>query len=295
MPVYGDEENAAALRIQKTLRGVAARSAHKVTPLTDDQLTDYAPFLIGNDTPLTTEQIIPHQINRNFVLIGTSLFRSIDIACKLAKSPDVFPKVVIIDNSRKTSLAWQQIKTFFATSTIESWPEFLNDDEDGFLEFTVDKLIDIARIDKDLPGFFKQFSKCHELSYIKKVIAGVIMIEQDWGHLDTFKKLGQIYAGRPIVTYVSNIIDYVEPLLQIKVIRCIDSLKPCLTLCTNLHPSEKKPTMSYLFTNCKPLVIAEALDLTAEVKTAFKSNETTLVKTNPKKPDEDTTTPIALA
>ncbi|AHE67583.1 hypothetical protein Loa_02039 [Legionella oakridgensis ATCC 33761 = DSM 21215] len=39
-----DRESAAARRIQKTVRGIAARSGYKITRLTDEEASDYVPF-----------------------------------------------------------------------------------------------------------------------------------------------------------------------------------------------------------------------------------------------------------
>lgn len=263
----------AATLIQKTLHGIAVRSHTVIKQLPDDKLCSYRSFLIGNDNPLTAEHLGPHKINTNFVLIGTSLFRSIDIACTLAASEAVFPKVVIVDNSREAAIAWAKIKDFFQKSTKTSWRAFLfdNPDEDdpgGFLEFVLSELRDI-RVDSDLVRFFTLFSKFHSLEYVRRVVAGVVMIQQDWSNIETFTTLRQIYKDRPIVAYPSNIIPYVDPPIQINVIKCIDTLKPCLSLCTNLDPYVRRPTKSYVFLDSSPATLIGALDLNPEVAAAF--------------------------
>ncbi|WP_133128821.1 hypothetical protein [Legionella nagasakiensis] len=272
MPKYnGDEEDresAAARRIQKTVRGIASRSHYKITKLNVEDASDYIPFFLGNDTPLTDRQLAEHTINTNFVLVGTALFRSIDIACKLAATSDVFPKVIIVDNSRRTHLAWKQIQAFFAASPPdETWRIFLHK-SDGFLEFILDTLMDNVRFDGGVepPTYFRQFSKLYSLEYVKRVVAGVVTIQQDWGDLETFQKIARIYADRPIVAYPSNIIDFVSHPTQIQVLRCIDCLKPCLSLCTNLDSVRRMPTKCYVFTDCQPSFMAEVMELSEETK-----------------------------
>ena len=265
--LFMKSEKEAATLIQKTLRGIAARAHLVIKKLPDTKLCSYRSFLIGNDTPLTTKDLEPHKINTNFVLIGTSLFRSADIACKLAASESVFPKVIIVDNSREAAAAWAKIKQFFHDSTQTSWKSFLFD-EDGFLEFVFSELNDI-RIEANLIDFFKLFARTHTLEYVKRVGAGVVMIQQDWSDIETFRALRQMYKDRPIVTYSSNIIPYVVPSVQINVIKCIDTLKPCLSLCTNLDSKARCPTISYVLLDSSPASIVDTLHLDPVVADAF--------------------------
>ena len=265
--LFMKSEKDAATLIQKTLRGIAVRSHTVIKELPYTKLSSYRSFLIGNDTPLTTKDLEPHKINTNFVLIGTSLFRSADIACKLAATESVFPKVVIVDDSREAAAAWSKIKQFFHDSTKTSWRNFLFD-EDGFLEFVLSELTDI-RIEANIGDFFKLFAHNHTLEYVKRVVAGVVMIKQDWSDIETFRALRQIYKDRPIVTYSSNIIPYVVPSVQINVIKCIDTLKPCLSLCTNLDPKARCPTRSYVLMDSSPASIVDSLHLDPVVADAF--------------------------
>lgn len=230
--------------------------------------SDYVPFLLGNDSPLTVAEIAPYKINDNFVLIGTALFRSVDIACKLSQNNfDVVPTVVILDNSRYTSMAWQAIKTFFNTASPEqNLRDFLYS-EDGFLSFICD-LIDqnIVRPDDNIPNFFLKFFKQHPLAYVKQVVAKLQVLEQDWCHADTFFKLKMIYHDMPLLAYSSNIIDYVAPEAQIKILRNLAHLNPYVSFCTNFDKIKRMPTMSYVFTDSSPLIVCEALQLSDAVK-----------------------------
>ncbi len=254
--------------VEVALTTPPASDLAEIKRLPVEKRSDYTPFLIGNDTPLTTQQIVPYKRDKNFVLLGTALFRSVDIACKLAQTEHVFPTIVVIDNSQKTSQAWERIKTFFATTELTE-SDFLYD-EDGFLELVLAlQNENLIRVDTNASRFFSDFFKAHSLVYVKTVVEGLVVIEQDWGNLETFTQLKQIYSDVPIVTYSSNIIDFVDAASQVNVLKCIDCLKPDLSFCTNLDPVQKRPTLSHVFIDSCPLIIIEKLGLSEDVKAAF--------------------------
>lgn len=230
--------------------------------------SNYVPFLLGNDTPLTCSKIVPYQMNENFVLIGTALFRSIDIACWLTKNKsNVIPTVIIIDHSRNTSIAWQQIKAKFASVTPSQNINGFLHDEDGFLDFLLElRDQNIIQIDNNLPYFFSNFFKRYPLEYVKQIVAKVKVIEQDWAHADTFSKLKVIYQHMPVVAYCSNIIDYVAPETQVRILRNLEYLNPCVSFCTNLDKIKRLPTISYVFSDSSARIVSEALQLSDAVK-----------------------------
>jgi hypothetical protein len=235
------------------------------------QQSNYVPYLLGNDTPLTNESLAPYRMNKNFVLIGTALFRSIDIACNLAQNDTTMvPTVVIIDTSRNTSIAWQQIQALFAAAPpTQDYRKFLYD-EDGFLSLISD-LMDqkIIYADDNIPNFFLKFFQQHSFAYVQQMMAKLEIIEQDWAHADTFSKLKMIYYDSPVVAYSSNIIDFVAPETQIQILRNLEHLNPCVSLCTNFDKIKRAPTMSYVFTDSSPLTICEALQLSDSVKSGL--------------------------
>ncbi len=231
-----DEEVRATLLIQKTIRGVAARLAHKISKLKSGDATDYVPFMLGNDHALTEDKYAHHLIRTNFVLVGTALFRSVDIACRMAvdfEGRKVFAKVIIVDNSEKVVESWRRIKTAFASSAEgESWDSFLKRG-DGLLELFLElSAEELCRFDStsNPARYFSEFKRRFELEYVKRIVAGVVVIQQSWGDVDTFKKIARIHADRPIVAYPSNIVECVAPEMQIEVLRCIEILKPVVSL-----------------------------------------------------------------
>ena len=254
-----------AIKIQRNIR----RQLQGLHQLKQDSLCDYTPFLIGNDLPLTRQDLADYVIDRNFLLVGTSVFRSVDLGCKLAKSETVFPKIIIIDNSKDVLFAWENLKFFFGNSELTDADEFVNDDTDGLLEYILKNMHETVR-GANVVNYFKNFFKQHSLDYVKKIVMATSVIAQDWGDVDTFMKIRKIYAGRPIVAYSSNIVQFVSPEVQVKVLASIDALKPSCSICSDLHPVKKRPTRSYLIRDSSPMNIATELNLCDAVKEAYR-------------------------
>ncbi|MDX2345346.1 MAG: hypothetical protein QNK11_00530 [Legionella sp.] len=247
-----------------------------ITRLPPEKWESYSPFLLGNDTPLTNEQVVAHKINKNFALVGTALFRSIDIACQLAHDENVFPTVIIVDNSKEVSEAWSKIKRFFSEKEEEE------DHAEDIMDFSMDELTDVIITSAvgsmiqgiDPPQFFENFFNRYSLAYIQRVIAEVVVIEQDWGDTNTFKAIQEAFKTIPIAVYASNIPSYVPSEAQPGVLASIAALKPCVTFCTNFHEVKRKPTASYVFLDSSPHVIANELGLSFEVEAITQKNLT---------------------
>lgn len=274
-------------QLQAIIRGRFARKNYQITQLQMSELIEYKAFLTGNDPCLTRKQLSPYLIERNFLLVGTSVFRSIDLACKLAASEAVFPKVIIIDNSSDVHLTWLKLKKFFAESPSIDAREFVEDPEQGLLEFILTELFEVTRNDngsKETNPFhyFKNFFKEHSLEYVKRVVAATVIIKQDWGHTLTFEKIRKIYADRPIVAYPSNIIHFVSPAEQIRIIENLATLQPMVSICTDLHPVKKAPSKTYLFESNQPHEIARDLELSADVQLKLTAKASTSSSENGK-------------
>ena len=52
-----------AKRLQSAVRGYAVRKQYRITPLKHSEQTEYKPFLIGNDKPLSATDLTTHQLN----------------------------------------------------------------------------------------------------------------------------------------------------------------------------------------------------------------------------------------
>ena len=226
--------------------------------LPEEKLNNYRPFIVGNDTPLTAKVLTPHKLNQDFILVGTSLMRSVELGCRLAESETIIPKIIIVDNSKHTSAAWKRLKEFFETTSLDA--KSVLEDDDGLLEYIHTMDVPIKTDEYDFK-FLKLLFSDYDLDYIKKIIKEVVVIEQDWENTEIFSNIREIYHDIPIVAYSSNIIDFVRPPSQEMVLRSIHALQPCLSLCTNYDTKARKPTKSYVFTDTTPLLVAESMDL----------------------------------
>lgn len=242
----------------------------KIKRLPVSQQTDYQSFIVSNDKSLMNTNLSKYQFEQDFLLIGTSLFGSITLACKLAKNTAIVPEIVIIDNSLNVSIAWSRIKEFFAKVPSEMDVEEFLHGENGFLDLLLNLIGDkIIRSDDNISRYFMKFFKHYPLSYIKQIVEKIEVIEQDWANANTFSKLKSIYAEMPVVAYSSNIIDYVAPEIQIKVLQNLETLNPCLSFCTNLDKIQRVPTKHFVLEDNNPLVACEALQLSDEVRAHF--------------------------
>lgn len=278
MIVDEDEPNPddQAIRLQRSVRAFLARKNAKLNPLPSGQQTSYGPFLLGNDLPLKTNEINPYKIDGNFLVVGTSMFRSIDIACSLVshQSNQFTPKVILIDNSKYAFEGWKKIQQFFSTCPLSDPTEFIQDEEKGFLQFVLDECQNV-RLDSGFNplSYFEQFFKKHDLDYVKRVVKSSLFIPQDWGDAKTFKMIKTIYSDRPIIAYHSNIIQFVAPETQIQVLKSIEALQPTLSICTDFHPTFRKPTKTFVIANSNPQEIAKTLSLSDQVKKEFSNQE----------------------
>ncbi len=293
----GDVKNPDSIVLMHRLLQVAAvekrkAAVEKIAQLSDREVTDYSPYILGNDGPLTSDQLNHHRMDKHFVLVGTALLRSVQLACVLAPKDDV-PEVVIVDNSEKAAEAWIKIKQFFEGLPDEAkWsdiftpkggpPHSHTNSCGAFTKFVYDLIIrddlidfageyDVRHIRASLMEHLPKTANIGELRRFRNVIANVVVLTQSWGDLETFKSLKRVYAGIPIVAYPSNIVEYLrdQPEQQINVLKCVDELKPCLSLHTNFDLVERRPTSCYVFEDNCPLVMANALNVCERVKASM--------------------------
>jgi hypothetical protein len=255
------DKEKAIKRIQAAIRSHLVQKKYGITQLSNSKLVSYKAFLFGNDMPLSQEDLQDYQMSEQFLLVGTSIFRSIDFACKLATSETIIPKVVIIDNSLEVYQTWQVLKKFFAESSATNVSDFLSAPDEGLFEFILDNLQDMVH-GLNPVIYFKQFFRLYSLEYVKTVVAATTVIRQDWTYVDTFVKIQRIYSDRPIVAYPSNIISCIsDSKEQCQVLESIDALKPTLCIYSNLDKSKRVPTVTHVLPDPKPDIIARTLDL----------------------------------
>lgn len=186
-----------------------------------EALSDYRGFLVGNDKPLTAEELAPVRLDSPFIFLGTSMMRSVDLACSLmASHSQIPPKIIIIDNSRQVVEAWAMVKKYFAETDASI-------DSNGFHEEFMDWLLEGDIYPKlRLEGELGTFTYSYMLSFLKRipfpviksVIEGSVMLPQSWAEPSIATGIQSVYKGLPIVTYTSNIIHYIDAKEDRKVI-----------------------------------------------------------------------------
>lgn len=249
-------------RLQSAVRGYAVRK-HQITPLKRSEQTEYKPFLIGNDKPLSSTDIAAHQLNMPFILVGTSMFRAVDFACRLAGN-EITPKVIIVDNSIEVFHAWQKLRTFFTETHLTSTDDYLEGNE-GILEFIVENLSDTIQC-ANVFKYFKDFFDTFSFEHVRKIVMGMTVICQDWSNEDTFTQIKEIYHDIPIVAYPSNIVSHIEePEIQIKILKCIEILEPVLCIYTNFDSFTRTPSKTYVMPNFSSYEMAKTLNLNNKV------------------------------
>ncbi|KTD33879.1 hypothetical protein [Legionella israelensis] len=244
---------------QKSIQQSTLRRTFSFTQLTSEELKDYTAFLIGNDRPLTEEEVELFQMETNFVLVGTSVFRSIDFACKLSAKYNVTPKVFIIDNSRQVHETWEKLKNFFAESTETDIKSFLHG-KTGLFEFILNELLDVTH-GMNPVRYFSEFFRSFNIEYVKNIVLATEVLRQDWANSNTFRDIRNLYSDRPIVAYPSNIISCCEETDQCRVLQSIESLKPSVCIFSNLDPIQRIPTKTHILPEPTALGIIEKLGL----------------------------------
>lgn len=240
----------------------------KIPKLDESEKTSYIPFFLGNDSPLDKINLTKYIQEKDFVFVGTSLFRCVELVCALTKNEKYTPKIVIIDNSLKTSLAWEKIKDRFKKFPSDQNVKKFLEGQDGFLELILE-LMDqkIIRPDENIACYFNKFFKRNSFNFVQKVIENAYFLEQSWTNETIFSYLKDVFIDLPIIAYVSNIIDFIKNNEEkASILNNIGLLKPNLLLLTNLDSSSKIPTKGYILTEANPLAICELLSLPSDVK-----------------------------
>ena len=133
-----------AMMLQSAARGFLSREKYALHKIRKAPEVDCEAFLVGNDPVMTG--LSNYQMTDDFVLIGTSCFRSVAIACSLGSTlaKNIIPKIVIIDSSRQVNEMWRRVQQLFAACENaqqfqQQFPVLLS--ESAYLVRMVDKII----------------------------------------------------------------------------------------------------------------------------------------------------------
>ncbi|QRN04364.1 hypothetical protein GH742_11025 [Legionella sp. MW5194] len=214
-----------------------------VKQLQPDELMDCFSFFMGND-PIKKSDLSAYQATKPFVLVGTSLFGAVAIACHLGEQLSAPPQVVIVDLSHQVAKSWDLIKAYFLTSA-ETNPELAVRGFWDLLQKNRPNEFSMDGDSDDLCAFLLGLIEQYGLVRLKQIIIEAVILKQSWGHEATFQQIRDVYKGVDIVAYPSNIIHCIPDLkTQKDVARCINLLQPVLSIQTNLQQGE--PTQLHL-------------------------------------------------
>lgn len=222
----------------------------KIRQLPTEQLNECFAFWLGND-PIKKKDLEPYQTDKPFVFVGTSIFGSIALASHLGEKVSSVPQIIIVDLSPQVADSWKLIKAYFSSSSETNPLLFV----DGFIKFLKANKIEQFSMDISDEESFKQL---HDLlvslmeqygfARVKQMVNDAVILQQSWSDKETFQHIRNIYTDVNIYAYPSNIIHSISDLkTQKDVAQCVETLKPVLSIQTNLDNGE--PTKFHLIPN----------------------------------------------
>lgn len=254
----------------------------RIKQLQQDELMDCFSFFMGND-PIKKSDFSPYQATKPFVLVGTSIFGAIAIACHLGEKLSTPPQVVIVELSHQVARSWDLIKAFFSTSAETQPEQFVN----GFCDMLQKNKPNEFSMDgdsQDLRLFLLGLIEQYGLLRFKQLVTDALILKQSWGDEATFRHIREVYQDMDIVAYPSNIIHCIGDLkTQKEVAYCVHILQPVLSIQTNLEQGE--PSQLHLMKDNSVQAIMKTLGpgpfLKADDKLAFEKAFLTMSPTSP--------------
>jgi hypothetical protein len=247
--------------IQAAFRGYLARKKYSIHSIQASLGLDYEAFLIGNDPVIAGLNKYAVKTG-NMVLVATSCFRAIAMACRLANQSDktIIPRVIIIDNSRQVIELWRIVIRIFKDSLdemvfMQKFPALMA--KHAYL-FRVLDIINSPNNhtrypDQDASHFFSHLFAVYGFEYIRKIVMNTIVKMQSWENAELFGKLKNIFNRTDvtqIVMYPSNIVaSYtLEKNSEIinSILQNIKLLNPVVTIHTDLCGRHLKPEKVFL-------------------------------------------------
>ena len=222
----------------------------KIKQLDPDELVSCEAFWMGND-PIGRDTVAAYHPEKSFLLVGTSMFGAISLACHLTSSAQLMPDVIIVDISKQVFRCWGMTKEYFKNNEEIDAIKFV----DGFIAYLEHHdfhglSMDVydSKSNRVFREFLLRLINDYGFEYIKKMVDKTVIIKQSWGDFNTFNIIREVYDDVDIYAYPSNIIHSISDTEgQIGVALCIEALKPRLSVQTNLLHGE--PTKVYLITD----------------------------------------------
>ncbi|MDF1795923.1 MAG: hypothetical protein P1U63_05245 [Coxiellaceae bacterium] len=252
-------------------------------------ITDAKAFPAGNEQFIA----VPAEFKQatDFVLVGTSILQNVKLALELRATSDVKPSIVVVDNSRKVVSFWQKLKG--ATADASSASDLLGRVA-SIREACIAECLDGSKHSFDgdgpgspTPGVIDAMRKMlgpggENFEVIKQLIQDADVKLASWCDPTVMESIKKEAAGKPIVAYPSNIVAYLDDIAPafgpgsalktavrgydeasaapiINLFSAVQTLDPVATLHTNMHYSDKAPSMALWFAGAGPVNAEQAL------------------------------------
>jgi hypothetical protein len=246
-------EEAAAITLQKNIRGFIARKKYGIKQLTRYEMDSYETFVVGNDPKMPASLANYHVADEKIALVATSGVRALSIACELGNSGHT-PKIFLIDNSREVCEFWLQLRAFAsddvacgtAQKFLDKLPEFLARNAQLYRDIPDRALQNRNNSGAKYPNqnirrFFTRLIDKHGYEYVRAVLLHASVIKQSWADAETFAKVKNIlslHGIKKVFMYPSNIVGCIEhqnggDVLQQKVLENIQATAPVMTIHTD--------------------------------------------------------------
>lgn len=228
---------AAALILQSVYRGRKTRKLIKESKPHTNTPSSYPPFFESNERALEgiPGELMP--ISGNFVVVGTFLLRSLEIALEL--TPAEFrgavvdgytnvPKLFILDFSSRVYNIWISLKKLFKETSLYNFKEKVRDDRYS-LEIGESHLISGIERLCPTPEIYQ---------YMRNVVAKSTIMLGDWYDERNFTYIKEHSGTQPVYLYASNIVevtnDYLgeEEAKVRKILENICMLEPVISIQT---------------------------------------------------------------
>ncbi len=247
------KEEAAAITLQKNIRGFIARKKYGIKQLKRNEMDSYETFVVGNDPKMPASLANYHVADEKIALVATSGMRALSIACDLGNSGHT-PKIFLIDNSREVCEFWLKLRAFAsddvacgtAQKFLDKLARFLVNNEHLYRDIPDHALQHdhdndgVKYPNQNISRFFIKMISKHGYDYVRAVLMHASVIKQSWTDTDTFvkvKNIATLHGIKKIFMYPSNIVGCLDAVgEQAAVEKTLENIKataPVMTIHTD--------------------------------------------------------------
>jgi hypothetical protein len=222
----------------------ATPSRFTVNTLAKDKRFVWPAYIKSSDPTITGLEKYQVNENDNFILLATTSFNSVAVACELAKKNKslIVPQLILMDNGAEASIVWKAFTTLFEDNTLpENFDIQLNDFITKHQALLSRKTAQPEVVKIHLAGtctYVRSIITTYGYQFIRSILLQTIYIEQDWIDKPTFIELKKFIAAsncQNVFVYASNIASLNNEQISLAITENIYSLAPALTIHTNFN------------------------------------------------------------